>query len=151
MHTRSNEAGNRTDCEKLADIFTILQRRFILKLSRELSRGKVSFPQYFLLGFLAHGEVLTMSEIAGNMGHSTAASTGLVDRLENLGFVTRAHAIDDRRKIRVRITKKGLTLVGQIRGDMVDNLAKMMTRLNVSEQKMWVQIYEKILPLCQCK
>jgi len=150
MQTRSNETGKRADCERLADIITTLQRRFILKLSRELSRGKVSFPQYFLLGFLAHGEVLTMSEIAVNMGQTTAAATGLVDRLEKLGFVTRAHAIDDRRKIRVRITKNGLNLVARIRGDMVDNLAKMMTQLNIEEQKMWVQIYEKILPLCQC-
>jgi len=144
-----DETELRTDCERLADILTTLQRRFILKLSLELSRGKLSFPQYFLLGFLSHGTMLTMSEIAAKMGHTTAAATGLVDRLENLGYVTRAHGTDDRRKIRVRITRRGMNLVLQVRKDMVDNLVKMMKQLNLTEQKMWVQIYEKIIPLFQ--
>jgi DNA-binding MarR family transcriptional regulator len=149
MPLTRNETELRADCERLADIFTTLQRRFILKLSLDLTRGKVSFPQYFLLGFLAPGSFLTMSEIAARMGHTTAAATGLVDRLENLGYVTRTHATDDRRKIRVQITRKGTHLVAQIRKDMVDNLAKMMDQLNDVEQKTWVQIYEKIIPLFQ--
>ena len=149
MATTRNKGAMRADCERLADIFTALQRCFILKLSMDLTRGKVSFPQYFLLGFLAHGDRLTMSEIASRMGHTTAAATGLVDRLEKLGYVTRAHGTDDRRKILVHITRRGLNLVGQIRGDMVDNLVKMMGQLNVVEQKTWVQIYEKIIPLFQ--
>ncbi|MEI8342437.1 MAG: MarR family transcriptional regulator [Verrucomicrobiota bacterium] len=149
MPATRHETELRSDCERLADIFTTLQRRFILKLSLDLSRGKLSFPQYFLLGFLSHGSLLTMSEIAAKMGHTTAAATGLVDRLENLGYVTRAHGTDDRRKIRVQITRRGLDLVLQVRKDMVDNLVKMMNQLNVVEQKSWVQIYEKIIPLFQ--
>lgn len=146
MSLTRNEAELREDCERLADIFTTLQRRFFLNLFMHLSRGKVSFPQYFLLGFLAQGSLLTMSEIAAKMGHTTAAATGLVDRLEKLGYVTRSHSTDDRRKIRVQVTKRGMSLVTQIRRDMVDNLVKMMNQLNVVEQKTWVQIYEKIIP-----
>src|SRR5580698_2484583 len=95
---------NRADAERLADIFTTLQRCFILTLSKELSRGNVSFPQYCLLGFLSQGKHLTMTDIAHRMGHTTAAATGLVDRLERLGHVRRVHARDDRRKIIVQIT-----------------------------------------------
>ena len=105
-----SESQMRTDCERLADIFTVLQRCFLMNLSKELSRGKVSFPQYFLLGFLAQKEFLTMSEIAAKMSHTTAAATGLVDRLEKLGYVRRTHASDDRRKIEVQITGAGLQL-----------------------------------------
>ncbi len=64
----------RQDAERLADIFTVLQRCFILNLSKELSRGNVSFPQYCLLGFLREQKELTMTEIAQKMGHSTAAA-----------------------------------------------------------------------------
>ena len=144
-------AKMRCDCEKLADIFTVLQRRFILNLSKELSRGKVSFAQYFLLGYLVQQKFLTMSEIAKKMGHTTAAATGLIDRLENLGYARRAHAVDDRRKIQVQITERGVALVSQIRADMVNNLCKVMEVLNPDEQKMWLQIYEKILNFCQNK
>lgn len=78
----------RPDAERLADIFTALQRCFILTLSKELARGNVSFPQYCLLGFLGHQPHLTMTEIAQKMGHTTAAATGLVDRLEKLVHCT---------------------------------------------------------------
>ena len=144
MPSSRSESQIRIDCEKLADIFTVLQRCFLMNLSKELARGKVSFPQYFLLGFLGQQKHLTMSEIAAKMGHTTAAATGLVDRLEKLGYVKRMHASDDRRKIEVQITPSGLCLVAQIREDMVTNLGKMMQLLSPSEQQAWVQVYEKI-------
>src|ERR1700749_716120 len=118
MPTLKAPDTKRLDAERLADIFTVLQRCFILNLSKELSRGNVSFPQYCLLGFLRETKELTMSEIAQRMGHSTAAATGLIDRLENLGHVRRMHAQDDRRKVLVQITTSGSNLVAEGRADM---------------------------------
>ena len=140
----------RRDAERLADIFTSLQRNFMLTLSQNLQRGDVSFPQYFLLGFLALKGELTMTEIAKKMGHTTAAATGLVDRLEKLGHVARGHAKNDRRKILVKITPSGEGIVSEVRDDMVGNLLKMMEHLEPDEQRMWVAIYEKITKYCQC-
>ncbi len=139
----------RADAERLAEIFTVLQRCFVLKLSKELARGNVSFPQYCLLGFLREQKELSMSEIAQRMGHSTAASTGLVDRLEKLGHVRRAHGKEDRRKILVQITASGAALTAEVRDDMVSNLLKMMAALDSREQKTWLQIYEKIFTYCR--
>ena len=144
MPTSRSNSEIRSDCEQLADIFTVLQRCFLMNLSKELARGKVSFSQYFLLGFLASQKHITMSEIAAKMGHTTAAATGLVDRLEKLGYAQRMHASEDRRKIEVQITPPGLTLVALIREDMVTSLGEMMSLLSPAEQKTWVQIYEKI-------
>jgi len=144
MPTNRRDSQIRRDCEKLADIFTVLQRCFLMNLSKELARGKVSFSQYFLLGFLALQNHLTMSQIAAKMGHTTAAATGLVDRLEKLGYVRRMHALDDRRKIEVQVTPAGLCLVAQIREDMVTGLGEMMGLLSPTEQRAWVQVYEKI-------
>jgi DNA-binding MarR family transcriptional regulator len=151
MATATNEKRIRADAERLADIFTAIQRSFILQLSKELGRGNVSFPQYCLLGFLAPQKHLTMSEVAQRMGHTTAAATGLVDRLEKLGHVKRSHGKDDRRKIEVQITESGLTLVTEVRDDMVTNLIRFMGYLEPNEQKTWVQIYEKLFHHCQSK
>ena len=149
MHATRSDFELRADCEKLADIFTHLQRCFLINLSKELGRGNVSFPQYFLLGFLGQQKYLTMSEIAAKMGHTTAAATGLVDRLENLGYAKRTHASDDRRKIKVHITPAGASLVAKVRDDMVGNLSKLMRQLSADEQKAWVQIYDKIFAFIQ--
>lgn len=149
-NTRTQEEM-REDAERLADILTVLQRKFLANLSKELSRGNVSFPQYFLLGYLCQSKFLTMSQIAQKMGHTTAAATGLVDRLENLGLVERSHAVEDRRKIMVKITRNGSALVSGIRQDMVTNLLKTMTCLEPDEQKNWLKIYTKIANYCLCQ
>lgn len=126
-----------------------MQRCFVLHLCKELAPGNVSFPQFFLLAALEHREMMTMSEIAQKMGHTTAAASGLVARLENLGFLLRSGAPDDRRKVMVCITTKGTALVRRIREEMISNLMKMMGHLSASEQKAWLEIYSKIYSLCQ--
>lgn len=135
---------SRTEVERLADIIMMMQRCFVQHLSEELSRGQVSFPQFFLLGHIASGELLSMTGIAEKMGHTTAAATGLVDRLENLGYVERMHAPNDRRKVLVRITEKGESLVGNIREGIISKLSLVTDILEPQEQATWLRIYEKI-------
>lgn len=146
---RSCDSPLRSDAERLADIFTVMQRCLLLRLSKDLARGNVSFPQYLLLGFLVQNEQLTMSEIAQRMGHTTAAATGLVDRLEKLDLARRTHAREDRRKVFVQPTPEGCALVTSVRDDMVANLLKLMEALEPDEQKAWLRIYEKIFRFCQ--
>ena len=143
--------NTRADVERLSHIILEMQRCFVLRLSKELAPGNVSFPQFFLLAALDQKEVLTMSEIAQKMGHTTAAASGLVARLENLGYVVRANAREDRRKVLVCITEKGSALVRRIREEMVGNLMKLMSHLTPGEQKAWLQIYTKIYSYCQNK
>ena len=121
------------DTDRLADFVLFTQRSCILNLSGELSRGSVSFPQFFLLAYLSSEEYLTMSDIAKKMGHSTAAATGLVDRLEKLSYVERVHAAEDRRKIMVRITQKGTELVARMRSEIATNLSDIMSEMDEDE------------------
>lgn len=123
----------------------------MLHLSKELAPGNVSFPQFFLLTYLEQKEVLTMSAIAQKMGHTTAAASGLVARLENLGYVVRSSAREDRRKVMVCITPKGSALVRRIREEMMGNLTKVMQHLSPDEQNAWLHIYTKIYNYCQSK
>ncbi len=136
---------------RLADIILSLQRSLIARLSETLAdgQGQVSFAQFFILSHINAHAALSMTEIAAKMTHTTAAATGLVDRLERLDYVERTTAPNDRRKVLVRIKPKGVELVDMIRRDMTDNLAKVMRGLSPHEQDMWLQIYEKIFSYCQ--
>jgi DNA-binding MarR family transcriptional regulator len=142
---QSSDFDPQAAAEELAEIVMHLQRKFLHNLSEELGHGSVSFPQYFLLGYLDKQEVITMSGIASKMGHTTAAATGLVDRLEKLGYVQRSHALDDRRKVMVKITPKGSGLVAEIRRDMVTKIMTFLRDyLTAEEGRAWLQIYRKI-------
>jgi DNA-binding MarR family transcriptional regulator len=142
---------NRADVERLSQIILEMQRCFVLHLCKELAPGNVSFPQFFLLTYLDQKEVLTMSAIAQKMGHTTAAASGLVARLENLAYVVRSAAREDRRKVMVCITPKGSALVRRIREEMMGNLTKVMQHLSPGEQQAWMHIYSKIYNYCQSK
>ena len=142
----------RSQAEELAQIAMELQRCLFGRLSREINQGSVSFPQFFLLTYLDKRAPITMSDIAARMGHTTAAATGLVDRLERLGFVARAHALDDRRKVIVRITPKGSNLVSRIRQDIIDAITTLLREQLTPEQgKTWVDVYRKVSSFCEKK
>lgn len=123
-------ASVKADADRLADFVLFTQRSCILNLSSELNKGKISFSQFFLLTYLSSEEYLTMSDIAKKMGHSTAAATGLVDRLEKLSYVERVHAAEDRRKIMVRITSKGVNLVSKMRSEIASDLAEILASMD---------------------
>ena len=92
-----------------------------------------------------------MSAIAQKMGHTTAAASGLVARLENLNYILRSSVREDRRKVMVCITPKGSALVRRIREEMVCNLMKIMAHLTPDEQQAWLKIYTKIYGVCQAE
>ncbi|MBR5523290.1 MAG: MarR family transcriptional regulator [Akkermansia sp.] len=116
------------EAQQLADFVLFSQRNCILKLSPELSQGRISYPQFFLLTYLAEEECLSMSSIARMMGHSTAAATGMVDKLQELGHLKRYTAAADRRKIMVRITDQGRELIERMRGNIARDLADLMAQ-----------------------
>ncbi|MDB6133861.1 MAG: transcriptional regulator, MarR family [Verrucomicrobiales bacterium] len=133
----------RRDAGRLADFIMFTQRSFLLNLSKELNKGNVSYAQFFLLGYLANESFLTMTDISKKMGHSTAAATGLVDRLEKLGYVERLHASEDRRKVMVQITPKGVELVNRMREEIVG----MMDGLDKNDQEDLINSYGKLSAL----
>lgn len=134
------------DHAKLADFILFSQREFLLNLSRELNRDNISFAQFFLLSYLSTSKEMTMTDIARKMGHSTAAATGLVDRLEKLGYMERTHAIDDRRKVLVRITSGGLELVSRLRDELQNQIAGAMSETASEDAASFMSSYRSLDP-----
>lgn len=132
------------DHAKLADFILFSQREFLLNLSRDLNKDNISFAQFFLLSYLATSKELTMTDIARKMGHSTAAATGLVDRLEKLGYMERTHAIDDRRKVLVRVTAKGVDLVSRLRDELQSRIAEAMEETQAPDVNSFISAYRKL-------
>lgn len=132
------------NADRLADFIMFAQRSFLLDLSTELNKGNISYAQFFLLGYLANEDYLTMTDISKKMGHSTAAATGLVDRLEKLGYVQRLHAADDRRKVMVQITRKGIEMVGRLRNAIANNISEVMVAQESGDTDTIQPIYSQL-------
>ena len=135
MNTEQNSSRKTgAAAEDLADFLMLAQRSCFLDISKDMNAGKISYAQLFLLGCLERVPSLNMSEIARKMGHSTAAATGLVDRLQRLGYVERSHAEEDRRKILVKITDKGSRLVKKMREGLASSLTKLLVAMDGAEE-----------------
>ncbi|NLT70777.1 MAG: MarR family transcriptional regulator [Verrucomicrobiaceae bacterium] len=132
------------NADRLADFIMFAQRSFLLDLSKELNKGNISYAQFFLLGYLANEDYLTMTDISKKMGHSTAAATGLVDRLEKLGYVQRLHAADDRRKVMVQITRKGIEMVSRLRNLIADSISVVMAAQENGEDESVQPVYSQL-------
>lgn len=117
---------NKADAYVLADFILSVQKSVILNLSKGLNIDGVSYPQLFLLMYLASEKYLTMTDIAKKMWHTTAAATGLVDRLEKKDLVERFLSADDRRKIMVQLTAQGSGFVAKKRAEISLELQKML-------------------------
>jgi DNA-binding MarR family transcriptional regulator len=61
---------------------------------------------------------MTAGELATATGLSSAATTTLIDRLEDKGYVTRERDGTDRRKVAIRLTSEAETRLGELYGPL---------------------------------
>ena len=75
------------------------------------------------------GGVPTMSALAVDTLQHCATVTGIVDRLEKMGLVTRQRDAGDRRQVLVELTAAGRELLSKIRGNREQRLRETLLRL----------------------
>ena len=76
--------------------------------SRFRTQFSVTLPQFDVLSELERaGQPMTMSELSTELMVSNGNVTGVIDRLEKSGFVTRTRAEHDRRIQYIELTDKG--------------------------------------------
>jgi DNA-binding MarR family transcriptional regulator len=80
-----------------------------------------------------HGP-LTPGRLAELSGLSTGTVTGVIDRLENLGYVRRERDPDDRRKVIVTVDEERLWRdFGPVYAPQAEHLAKVLQRYDADE------------------
>lgn len=87
---------------------------YLLRVNVLLHGEGLSMQQYLLMRSIRAHEVHTMTRIATKVGHSTAAATGMIDHLEDRMLVKRTHDREDRRRVLVSLTKKGISLIEKL-------------------------------------
>lgn len=98
--------------------------------SQRMHRQGVSMTHYHVLSMLErHGE-MTMSRLAEMLDVSLSNATGLVDRMEERGFVERVRVADDRRVVIARISSHGHELLAEVEVLRDDILGRVLARLD---------------------
>ncbi len=128
--------------------FELPEEEAVLNLFRTTDRLDIQFkrlfreygltgPQYNILRILrGEAEPLPILEIGSRMLTAVPAITGLIDRLEEAGFVTRKRCEEDRRVVYIAATDKALKLLAHIDEPIRQlhrNLAGHMTKSELTE------------------
>ena len=86
------------------------------KETEHIKQYSISLEQYNVLVILRkkRGEVVNMSTIQEGMVSEMSNATRLVEKLRVKGYVTREQSQENRRKVEIRITDKGMLLMKDI-------------------------------------
>jgi DNA-binding MarR family transcriptional regulator len=106
---------------------------------REWIETEVTMPQMKTLMVLYGMEHATMGELADALGIGVSTVTGIVDRLVEHGFVTRAEDPRDRRVVVGRLTSRGTEVIDRIVVTARDRMGRILGQLNLDELRVVAQ------------
>lgn len=130
--------------EKINEIMPLIIREFVKRQGNELYKGKITLPQFVILDFLLNRQTANMTEIASFMGVSTAAITGIVDRLVKYGYVIRVPDLQDRRIIKIMLTAEGSTLTKKINQQRRKAVMEIFGRVSESDRSEYLRILSHV-------
>ena len=78
-----------------------------------LTKLKITYPQYVVLLALWEKDNVMVSELGNRVFLDSGTLTPLLKRLETLGLVKRTRAIEDERRVLIKLTPKGKDLQKQ--------------------------------------
>ena len=82
--------------------------------SERVLRLGVSMAQLHILYTLQRSGEMTMSRLAEVLNVSLSNATGLIDRIEERGFVERSRVPEDRRIVKIRVTPEGSRMLDEL-------------------------------------
>ncbi len=149
-------AGGRLQRElKKRHPFNSLEEEATLSIARTADRHGIGFSrlfrehgltssQYNVLRILrGEGRPLPILEVADRLIAAVPGITGLVDRLETMGLVTRQRSTEDRRVVFVAITPRGLELLGRLDEPVEAQHKRLLGHLSQADLRALIGLLEK--------
>ena len=119
-------------------------QEFARRQADELYKGKITLPQFLILNFLEHKGEAKMSDMARFMQVTTAAMTGIIERLVKYGYTLRAFEASDRRIIKIKLTAKGKELVRKVNQQRRQMIIDVFGKLSQGERQGYLKILTHI-------
>ena len=127
--------------DKVTEIMPVIVHQFMKSLSGEFYKVKLTLPQFIVLDILnGHGES-KMTDLSRFINVTTAAMTGLVERLVRDGYVARTSDPKDRRVVKIKLTARG----GSIVRNMIEKRKQMTMKIFGTISQKEREEYLKIL------
>jgi len=108
------------------------------------AKNNITSSQLVTIMTVFHAERCMMSYLAETLYVKMPTVTGLIDRLVKLRLVRRIPSRDDRRKVYIELSEKGMDVISGFKGLVRRRWTKLLAALDSSEAKELRRLFEKI-------
>lgn len=130
--------------DSVSGIMPVIMKEYIRYQGQEFHKLKMTVSQFLVLEMLTHKAEVKMSDLARDMGVTTAAMTGAVERLVRDGYVERVTDERDRRIVKVRLTSKGARGIKNLIEKRKQITIKMFGAISSAEREQYLKILTHI-------
>jgi len=128
--------------------FREVHKTFFHALLKAAQPRDLTPVQLWVLKVLAERPGISLSELAEKILLGNSTTSGIIDRMEKAGYVTRERSAADRRSIQLRLTEHGERLWSETNGERLSRLSAILT-LPEEDLRQMVRIHGQIVQLLQ--
>ncbi|OGS20046.1 MAG: hypothetical protein A2252_02015 [Elusimicrobia bacterium RIFOXYA2_FULL_39_19] len=134
----------------------IMHRHFTSRLDDDVVKFGLSPSHFAVMNYLLNGKTTLMSEAARELKITLPTMTNIIDHLEEKKLIARIRQEDDRRAIKISLTKKGKELLDDICGDWENQFGKFVNSLKAGDKKKLMNSINTLIDIvkshhCKCK
>jgi DNA-binding MarR family transcriptional regulator len=109
-----------------------------------LARKNLTFLQYMILKLLREGKIANPKDICGHFRSDSGALTKVIDQLAERDLLQRVRRDRDRRKVELRLTERGRTIVDGILPSVVESLNLALAEFSAEEARQLTQLLTRL-------
>ncbi len=130
--------------DKLNEIMPVISREFLKHQTGEFYKAKITLSQFMVMDILHRHTESRMTDLARFINVTTAAVTGIIDRLVRDGYVKRQSDSRDRRIIKVSLTAEGNSVVQKMIERRKQVTRKIFGIITEEEREAYLKILEHV-------
>lgn len=113
-------------------------------LRQKLEPYKITPPQFAVLSFLWEREGINQIQLGELMDVDNATISGILDRLEKVGYVRREKNIEDRRSFSLAITEEGKKIRHELKLLSMEHYKNLTKNLTEEEFATLIKLLSKL-------
>lgn len=114
-------------------------------------RYSLTGPQLVCVRHLLRNGSTAPGTLARRVSLSPATITGIIDRLEKRGLITRERSVEDKRKVEIALTDKGREIAAQMPPPLHETFARRLNELPLAEQQEIDRVLAKIVDMMEAQ
>lgn len=115
------------------------------------ARYGLTGPQIICLREIQRGGALNPGQLARNVGLKPPTVTGIIDRLEARGLVTRRRRNTDKRQVRVELTEAGIAMVDEAPAPLQEEFVERFSGLPGERRKAIAAHLDEVVALLEAE